>query len=312
VHAEEVPELRVSAPTEAASYRVFATREGLVDGRTANGHRIKRHDLFVALPSWRSLADEDGSEYSVKVCAVGGRCAWAPVWDVGPWNTKDDYWSAHREEWHDLPQGTPEAEAAYRDGHNDGEDGTGRKVGNPAGIDLSDGVFDAALKLPDNGEVTVSYLWTGGQPLSTVNAENQQTDTADQLAAARSTATPTTSTASTDSDKSDQTDSDKSDSDHSDNSDDHDKSDHGDKSDHDKSDDHGDKSSSGDDGLSADQAVPVRNAPSPDAPQVGVAAQDAGVPVECTTPNGWLRIGPDEYLPAGAVELADDTAVGPC
>ncbi|HWN34915.1 MAG TPA: hypothetical protein VNP03_19335 [Pseudonocardia sp.] len=274
VHAEEVPELRVAAPAEPAGYRVFATREGLVHGRTANGHRITPHDLFVALPSWRSLADEDGSEYSVKVCAADSRCVWAPVWDVGPWNTNDDYWSAHREQWRDLPQGVPEAEAAYRDGHNDGRDGTGRTVGNPAGIDLSDGVFDAALKLADNTEVTVSYLWTGGPPLSTVHAEDQQTDTADQLAAAPST------------DKSDKSDSDKPDSDK-------------------PGDDHGD-------GLSADRAVPVRGGPSPDAPQVGVAAHNTGVPVECATPSGWLRIGPDQYLPAGAVELADDTSVGPC
>ncbi|HEX4357292.1 MAG TPA: hypothetical protein VH141_07225 [Pseudonocardia sp.] len=295
VHAEEVTRLQVAAPADPVDYRVFATREGLVHGRTANGHRIKPHDLFVALPSWRSLADEDGSEYSVKVCAAGGRCVWAPVWDVGPWNTKDDYWSAHRQEWPDLPQGVPEAEAAYRDGHNDGKDGEGRTVGNPAGIDLSDGVFDKALKLTDNGEVTVSYLWTGGPPLSTVDAENTQTDTADPLAAARAPQ-PATQPASTQP-ATPATDSD---------SDQADKSDSDDTSD---SDDHGDGS---DDGLSADQAVPVRSAPAPDAPQVGLAANSAGVPVECAAPNGWLRIGPDEYLPAGAVELADDTSVGPC
>jgi hypothetical protein len=286
VHTEEVPRLRVAAPAEPADYRVFATREGLVHGRTANGHRITRHDLFVALPSWRSLADEDGSEYTVKVCAAGGRCVWAPVWDVGPWNTKDDYWSAHREQWRDLPQGVPEAQAAYRDGHNDGRDGTGRTVGNPAGIDLSDGVFDAALKLTDNTEVTVSYLWTGGPPLSTVDAQDQQTDTADQLAAAPATQ------------RTDKSDSAKADSDEPDKSD---------------GDDPGDGTGGDqDNGLSADRAVPVRSAPAPDAPEVGVAAHNAGVPVECTTPNGWLRIGPDEYLPAGAVELADDTTVGPC
>jgi hypothetical protein len=290
VHAEEVSQLRVAAPAEPASYHVFATREGLVHGSTANGHRIRPHDLFVALPSWRSLADEDGSEYSVKVCAVGGPCAWAPVWDVGPWNTKDDYWSAHREQWRDLPQGVPEAEAAYRDGHNDGKDGKGRTVGNPAGIDLSDGVFDAALKLTDNTEVTVSYLWTGGPPLSTVDAESQETDTTDQVTAAAGYA---------DKSGTDKSGTDKSGADKSD-----DKS-GTDKSGTDKSDDHGD-------GLEPDQAVAVRSAPSPDAPEVGVAAHDAGVPVECGTPNGWLRIGPDQYLPAGAVELADDTSVGPC
>jgi hypothetical protein len=65
-------------------------------------------------------------------------------------------------------------------------------------------------------------------------------------------------------------------------------------------------------GLSAEQAVAVRSAPAAGAPTVGVAADNAGVPVECATPNGWLRIGTNQYLPASAVDLADDTAVGPC
>jgi hypothetical protein len=277
VHGEVVPGQRVAAPAQAASYRVFATREGLVDGHTANGHRIVPHDLFVALPSWRSLADEDGSEYSVKVCSAGGRCAWAPVWDVGPWNTRDDYWSGHREQWHDLPQGVPEAQAAYRDGHNDGKDGTGRTVGNPAGIDLSDGLFDAALGLTDNSEVTVSYLWTGGPALSTVDAGDQQTDTGAASASATGAGTDDSVTG------------------HSVTGD----SVTGD-------------SEAGGGGLRAEQAVAVRSAPAAGAPTVGVAADNAGVPVECATPNGWLRIGTDQYVPASAVDLADDTAVGLC
>jgi hypothetical protein len=374
VHAEVVPGQRVAAPAQAASYRVFATREGLVDGHTANGHKIVKNDLFVALPSWRSLADEDGSEYSVKVCSAGGRCAWAPVWDVGPWNTKDDYWSGHRELWHDLPQGVPEAQAAFRDGHNDGKDGTGRTVGNPAGIDLSDGMFDAALELTDNSEVTVSYLWTGGPALSTVDADDQQTDagaansaaggptpdsgaraangtagsaagsaagtangTANGSAAGTANGIPTDTRTATGAGTSDQTsastpgdsanngsanngsandDSGKPDSGRTDSGDSG--SDHSDsgKTDagrtepggnHDKSD-----AGHGADALGAEQAVPVRSAPAAGAPTVGVAANDAGVPVECSTANGWLRIGPNQYLPASAVDLADDTAVGPC
>ena len=68
-------------------YRVFATREGLVGGTTANGHVITERDLFVALPSRRALSPRNTSDYSVKVCAPTGRCATVPVWDVGPWNT---------------------------------------------------------------------------------------------------------------------------------------------------------------------------------------------------------------------------------
>ncbi len=42
---------------------------------------------------------------------TSARCAFAPVWDVGPWNTRDDYWNAPgtRENWGDLPQGMPQS-----------------------------------------------------------------------------------------------------------------------------------------------------------------------------------------------------------
>jgi hypothetical protein len=147
----------------ALKYRVFATREGLVGRTTANGHKIKSSDRFVALPSRRALSPNGSADYSVKVCASNGRCAVAPVWDVGPWNTRDDYWNpkSRRQEWRDLPQGMPEAQAAKERGYNKGLDQFKRKVANPAGIDLSDGLFWGALGLKDNGWVTVEYLWTG-------------------------------------------------------------------------------------------------------------------------------------------------------
>ncbi|MBB6173467.1 hypothetical protein HNR23_003527 [Nocardiopsis mwathae] len=147
---------------EPFSARVFATRIGLVGGTTANGHRVRVHDHFVALPSRRGLAARGGGEYTVRVCTTGGnrRCAYMPVWDVGPWNIRDDYWNDGREMWNDLPRGTPQAQAAHRDGHNGGADGFGRKVRNPAGIDLADGAFREALGLRDNAWVDVDYLWT--------------------------------------------------------------------------------------------------------------------------------------------------------
>lgn len=160
--------------TEAAprSYSVFATREGLVGGTTANGHKIVNRDRFVALPSRRALSANGKTDYSVKVCAPNGRCAIAPVWDIGPWNTKDDYWnpSNQRQMWKDLPQGVPQA-AAARNGHNGGKDQFGRKVANPAGIDLGDGIFWDVLGLKDNSQVQVDYLWTGSQRLSAIRTE---------------------------------------------------------------------------------------------------------------------------------------------
>jgi hypothetical protein len=157
---------RAPAPQAALSYRVFATREGLVGHTTANGHKIVERDHFVALPSRRGLSSTGAGDYSVRVCAENGRCEWAPSWDVGPWNTRDDYWSAPgvRQQWGDLPQGKPAAQAAYEDGYNGGKDQFGRKVKNPAGIDLADGTFWDGLKLTTNSWVTVTYQWTGSQP----------------------------------------------------------------------------------------------------------------------------------------------------
>ncbi|WP_236061310.1 SH3 domain-containing protein [Actinacidiphila acididurans] len=149
---------QVMAPAATATYRVFATREGLVGGTTANGHVIADRDHFVALPS-RRLLDANGSRtYQVTVC-YGSRCETAPIWDVGPWNTTDDYWNppSVRQSWTDLPQGTPEAQAAYQSGYNGGHDEFGRSVSNPAGIDLADGTFWDGLGMTNNDWVTVTF-----------------------------------------------------------------------------------------------------------------------------------------------------------
>ncbi|WP_304453485.1 hypothetical protein [Nocardiopsis sp. YSL2] len=165
---EAVPEAPYSA-------RLFATRIGLVGGTTANGHTVRPDDHFVALPSRRGLATRGGGEYTVRVCTTGAlgpqgkgdtenhepRCAYLPVWDVGPWNITDDHWNDDRQSWRDLDRGRPQAQAAYAEGYNDGLDGFGRRVANPAGIDLADGAFRDGLQLPTNGWVEVDYLWTG-------------------------------------------------------------------------------------------------------------------------------------------------------
>jgi peptidoglycan hydrolase-like protein with peptidoglycan-binding domain len=164
--AQAVPASERAKPKarQAAAFTatVFATREGLVGHTTANGHVIQPNDHFVALPSRRGLSPRGSHEYSVRVCGPA-RCETAPVWDVGPWNTHDDYWnpSSVREMWKDLPQGKPEAQAAYQDNYNGGADEFGRQVANPAGIDLADGTF-YNVGLNNNGWVTVTYLWTDG------------------------------------------------------------------------------------------------------------------------------------------------------
>ena len=174
--SRSLQEVEVQAKADGRAYKVFATREGLVGGTTANGHVIKKRDHFVALPSRRGLSAKNSGSYSVRVCAERtGRCAYAPVWDVGPWNTKDDHWngSDKRESWDDLPRGLPQAQAAYQDGYNKGKDGFGRKVANPAGIDLGDGTFWDGLGLKDNAWTTVTYLWTGNGPKGVVRTSGR-------------------------------------------------------------------------------------------------------------------------------------------
>jgi hypothetical protein len=161
----------VSSPGVFAT-RVFATRIGLVGHQTANGHQVAANDRYAALPSRRGLSARDAGDYTVEVCASPVRCTWTPVWDVGPWNTTDDYWNpaGTRQSFADLPTGRPEAQAAFTDGYNNGRDGFGRQVSNPAGIDLADGTFRDDLGLTDNTWVTVSYLWTATGPTATAPA----------------------------------------------------------------------------------------------------------------------------------------------
>ncbi|WP_194919221.1 Ig-like domain-containing protein, partial [Catenulispora rubra] len=151
----------VAAAATPLSYKVFATDENDVGGTTSNGHIIQPNDHFVALPSTNVMSPLNSGEYSVQVCAV--KCVTAPVWDTGPWDIHNNYWdpASQRSEFTDLPQGKPEAQAAYQDGYNGGKDDFyGQTILNPAGIDLADGTF-ADTGLTDNGWVTVTYLWTG-------------------------------------------------------------------------------------------------------------------------------------------------------
>lgn len=143
----------------APTYTIFATREGLVGHRTANGHIIQKRDRFVALPSFSVLSSKGGSEFQVRV-TYKGRSAVLPVWDVGPWNTRDDYWSPKRR-YSDLPVGKPMAQAAYQSGYNRGRDEFGRRIAAPNGIDIADGAFWDDLGMTDSDWVQVTFLWLG-------------------------------------------------------------------------------------------------------------------------------------------------------
>lgn len=149
----------------APTFRVRGTRMGMVGGRTANGHIIRPRDHFVSLPSWRSLSSRGGYEYQVRI-TYKGRSAVAPVWDVGPWNTRDDYWSVDRERYKELRRGWPQDHAAYFEGHNGGYAEKGY-VRFPTAIDVGDGVWwDELGIVGDQAELEVTFLWLGRDPLA--------------------------------------------------------------------------------------------------------------------------------------------------
>src|SRR5436190_4551106 len=144
----------------AVTYRVFATREGLVGGTTANGHVITPRDRFVSLPSRLGLSSKGGREKQVLI-RYKNRNAVAPVWDVGPWNIRDNYWDPPelRETGRDLPRGWPAAQAQYFDRYNGGLSDKGTRVTIPAGIDIGDGTFWDDLGMTESDWVDVTFLW---------------------------------------------------------------------------------------------------------------------------------------------------------
>lgn len=163
------PNAPVTASPVAPTYRVFATRQGRVGRRTANGHIIQPRDRFVALPSWSVLSSRGGREYQVRV-TYRNRSVVLPVWDVGPWNTRDDYWSPNRR-YGDLPVGMPMAQAARQQGYNNGRDEFGRRIRQPNGIDIADGAFWDDLGMTDSDWVEVTFLWLGADPFTATGSD---------------------------------------------------------------------------------------------------------------------------------------------
>jgi hypothetical protein len=150
--------LPVDASGNNPTVRLFGTREGLVGRKTANGHTIAERDRFVALPSKRVLNPDGKQDYQVRL-SYKGKTATAAVWDVGPWNTKDNYWDVQREMFTDLPRFTPQALAAWQSDYNGGRDQFNRWVSFPASIDLADGTFVDDLGMRNSDWVDVAFLW---------------------------------------------------------------------------------------------------------------------------------------------------------
>lgn len=114
----------------------------------------------VALPH-RKLKFRGGYRVGIRR-ANGSHPTSAPVKEVGPWNTYDNYWDSrrYRTMWKDLQRCVPEARAAYYNNYNRGEDEFGREVLNPAGMDLTPAVArELGLRKYQNAWVRVRYPW---------------------------------------------------------------------------------------------------------------------------------------------------------
>jgi hypothetical protein len=149
----------------ARSYSIYATR-------------FDADSYIVALPDGclkianggNHLCDDSGYDtgqnYSVRLSYKAS--VTAKVGDSGPWNVDDNYWSGvddpqPRRLFPDLPAGMPEAQAAYFDDYNDGEDQFGRTVTAPFGIDLNRDVsIDIGLDPGINDWIDITFLWTDG------------------------------------------------------------------------------------------------------------------------------------------------------
>ncbi len=115
-----------AAARPPGTYRIFATQY------------IGYTSFEVAMPH-RKLKFAKGFRTTL---TLSNRSVSAPIKEVGPWNTYDNWWDpvARRTMWKNLPRGKPEATAAFFDNYNGGKDEFGREVLNPAGIDLTPAV----------------------------------------------------------------------------------------------------------------------------------------------------------------------------
>jgi hypothetical protein len=141
---EEPAAVYRTAAARGVYFKVFATQY--------NGYT----SYEVALPH-RKLKYAGGYRVHVSRSGYG---AWAPVKEVGPWNTYDNWWAKNRTMWKNLRRGVPEAQAAYYSNYNRGRDEFGRKVLNPAGVDLTPAVAARlGLRKYQNAWIWVYIPW---------------------------------------------------------------------------------------------------------------------------------------------------------
>ncbi len=183
-----------SSMISPGTYRVTATIEGLVGHTTSNGHLITPFDHFVALPActesscdWLTsgssstyVADCNDNCYVRVTNPATGLCSVAPVWDVGPWFTNDNWWEPANKRTlntrqgavNQLAQGYTAADAArngldvgYGLSSGIGISNVGYQTGNRAAIDIADGTWvDIGFaQAAGIGTVEVTMLWQTGE-----------------------------------------------------------------------------------------------------------------------------------------------------
>ena len=154
---------------ETAEYRAASATTYRASSK---GHSCRVWASYYGKKSWNWVAlPHKKVRYSggkrVRITDVQkGTSTGAPVEDTGPWNIRDNYWRASKDRsmWKDLPRCMPEAEAAFFDNYNKGEDQFGREVANPAAVDITPAVarrMGVWKKIQNRGliKVRVKFLW---------------------------------------------------------------------------------------------------------------------------------------------------------
>jgi hypothetical protein len=148
-----------ASPSNEGSARLVETKAGRKLVCKVFATQYKGHTRFEAALPHRGLKFGDRPEVPIK---RGKRTIRPRVKEVGPWNTYDNYWRTGKERtmWKDLPKCIPEARAAYYNDYNNGRDEFGRKVLNPAGVDLTPRAAKRlGLDRYQNAWVYVKFPW---------------------------------------------------------------------------------------------------------------------------------------------------------
>ena len=149
----------VAEAYEDGSGRVVEGRSGRVLRCKVYATQYYGYTKFEAALPHKSL--KFGSRPTVPIIR-GNRSIRPRIKEVGPWNTRDNYWRTGKDRtmWKGLPRCVPQAKAAYYRNHNRGRDEYGRKVSNPAGVDLTPRAAKRlGLQRYQNAWVYVRFKW---------------------------------------------------------------------------------------------------------------------------------------------------------